>query len=90
MNTRQVSPDASMVLYVDKTSKGNYSLRTFDRVETFRSSQFYAQSYKRGEWTLFNRHGVQVMRDATMQALINMLLHSPMSYHQELTDKETV
>jgi len=90
MNKRQISPSATMVLYVETISKGNYYLRIFDRAKSFRTTYFHAQSFKRGEWTLYNRLGTQVMRDATMQALINALLHSPVSYHQELSDKETV
>ncbi len=86
MNYVQYAP-GSHTLYLTQRSKGNYKIQVVDRAQNKLVHVFFAQSYKRGEWTLYNLQGVQVMRDATMQALINVLLHSPLSYHQELTDK---
>lgn len=89
MNYTQYAP-GSHTIYLRQRSKGNYEVRVVDYATMKIVQIFFTQSYKRGEWTLFNRHGVQVMRDTTMQALINVLLHSPLSHHQELTDKEHV
>lgn len=89
MKYTQFAPDNSSMIHLHQTSKGNYEVRVYSLPDAH-LQVFFAQSYKRGEWTLYNRSGVQVMRDATMQALLNALLHSPVSYHQELTEKETV